>query len=84
MWALHLDLSDERSRSGGTAGDTLRTVTLAIPALIALVGMSVLLARRQPLVPVAVLFFLMGIYTGQTWAGHQVTDGLDQLARWIG
>lgn len=59
-------------------------MTLAIPALIILIGASLFLGRRAPLVPLAVVAFIIGIYAGQTWVGHQVTEGLAQLGRLIG
>jgi hypothetical protein len=59
-------------------------VTLAIPALITLIGVSALFMRRQPVVPLVAIFFVLGMYAGQTWVGHQVTDGLVQLGRLIG
>jgi hypothetical protein len=81
-----------RASSGRPAGRTgpsratatLRFVTLAIPALITLIGVSALFMRRQPVVPLVAIFFVLGMYAGQTWVGHQVTDGLVQLGRLIG
>jgi hypothetical protein len=59
-------------------------VTLAIPVLIIVIGAVLLLGRRAPVVPLAVVAFIVGIYTGQTWVGHQVTVGLEALGRLIG
>lgn len=59
-------------------------MTLAIPVLIVVIGAVLLLGRRAPFIPLVVVFFIMGMYTGQTWVGHQVTDGLETLGRLIG
>lgn len=59
-------------------------MTLAIPVLIIVIGAVLLLGRRAPVVPLAIVMFVMGIYTGQTWVGHQVTDSLETLGRLIG
>lgn len=59
-------------------------MTLAIPVLIIVIGAVLFLGRRAPILPLAVVAFLMGIYAGQTWVGHQVTDSLEALGRLIG
>lgn len=59
-------------------------MTLAIPALIALIGAAVLFGRRQAVVPVVILFFILGMFAGQTWVGHQITDGFIQMGRLVG
>lgn len=59
-------------------------MTLAIPVLIVVIGAVLLLGRRAPVVPLVIVFFIMGVYTGQTWVGHQFTDSLESLGRLIG
>lgn len=59
-------------------------MTLAIPVLIIVIGAVLLLGRRAPVIPLVIVFYLMGIYSGQTWVGHQVTDSLETLGRLIG
>lgn len=61
----------------------IRDVTIAIPALIALVGLSVLLGRNRPVVLVASLFTVAGIWLAGTWAGPVVMNVLNQLDQWI-
>jgi hypothetical protein len=59
-------------------------VTLAIPILLALVGIALIAGRRSPQTLIACVFLIIGFYMGQTTVGRQVVTGLNDLARLIG
>jgi hypothetical protein len=70
---------------GGVLGNGYTAaVTIAFPVLLTIIGVSIILGRKSPVVFVAIIFLLIGLWAGQTWVGGLVVAQLGQLARAAG
>lgn len=58
-------------------------VTLAIPVLLALIGIALIVGRRHPVMLIAGIFLIIGFYMGETVVGIHIVTGLNDLARVI-
>jgi hypothetical protein len=59
-------------------------VTIAVPALITIIGLAILFGRKAPGMTIAVIFTIVGIWLGRTWVGDEVVSGFQFLARIFG
>lgn len=69
---------------GLVAGRYTPGVTIAVPALITIIGLAILFGRKAPGITIAVIFTIVGIWLGRTWVGDEVVSGFSQLARLFG
>ena len=52
-----------------------------MPVLIAIVGAAIVFGKNRPVLVVAGLFLVLGIYVGQEWTDLSVTEELTRFGR---